>query len=78
MTSRRHSAGDRLILYTDGLTEATNSNGEEFGESKLVRLGILNVALDASHLLEVIRKEVASFSGGSFQDDFTLLVASVK
>ncbi len=70
--------GDRLILYTDGLTEATDSNGQEFGESKLVDLGILNVALDASHLLEAIMKEVASFSGGSFQDDFTLVVAAVK
>lgn len=70
--------GDRLILYTDGLTEATNSNGQEFGESKLVDLGILNVALDASHLLEAIMKEVATFSGGSFQDDFTLVVAAVK
>lgn len=40
--------------------------------------GILNVALDASHLLEAIMKEVASFSSGSFQDDFTLVVAAVK
>lgn len=71
-------AGDRLILYTDGLTEAMNAQGQEFGEPRLARLGRQNRALSATELLEVIRKEVSSYSGGSFQDDFTLVVVVVK
>lgn len=74
----RLEPGDRLVLYTDGVTEATNSEGQEFGEPKLVELGSRNVALSASDLLETIMKEVASFSAGSFQDDFTLVVVAVK
>ena len=30
------AAGDTLVLYTDGVTEATNADGEEFGESRLL------------------------------------------
>jgi len=36
------------------------------------------MGLGAPELLEVIRKEVSAFSGGSFQDDFTLVVVAVK
>ena len=71
-------AGDRLVLYTDGLTEAMDAEEQEFGEPRLVELGRRNSALSAAELLEVIRKEVSSFSGGSFQDDFTLVVVVVK
>jgi phosphoserine phosphatase RsbU/P len=71
-------AGDRLVLYTDGLTEAMNAEEEEFGEPRLVGLGRKNMGLGAAELLEVIRKEVSGFSGGSFQDDFTLVVVAVK
>ncbi len=70
--------GDRLVLYTDGVTEAMNSDGQEFGKQKLVELGSRNLALSAADLLETIRKEVAGFTGGSFQDDFTLVVVAVK
>lgn len=71
-------AGDRLVLYTDGLAEAMNAEEQEFGEPRLIELGRPNGALSAAELLEVIRKEVSSFSGGSFQDDFTLVVVVVK
>jgi phosphoserine phosphatase RsbU/P len=70
--------GDRLILYTDGLTEAMNAEEQEFGELRLVELGKRNTGLSAAELLEVIRKEVSGYSGGSFQDDFTLVVVAVK
>ena len=70
--------GDRLVFCTDGLTEAMNSNGEEFGETKLIALASRNVALSAPALLETITKEVASFSGGILQDDLTLVVVAVR
>jgi sigma-B regulation protein RsbU (phosphoserine phosphatase) len=72
------ASGDRLVLYTDGLTEAMNSNEQEFGEGRLLELCSSNIALSASELLAAIRKEVVSFCNGNFQDDFTLVVVAVK
>ena len=71
-------AGDRLVLYTDGLTEAMDAEEQEFGEARLVELGRRNMALSAAELLGAMMKEVSGFSGGSFQDDFTLVVVAVK
>jgi phosphoserine phosphatase RsbU/P len=72
------SSGDRLVLYTDGLTEAMNSDQQEFGERRLLELCSNNIAFSAAELLTTIRKEVVSFCNGNFQDDFTLLVVAVK
>jgi len=72
------ASGDRLVLYTDGLTEAMNSDEQEFGEGRLLELCSSNIALSASELLAAIRKEVFNFCSGNFQDDFTLVVVAVK
>ena len=72
------ASGDRLVLYTDGLTEAMNSDEQEFGEGRLLELCSRNIALSASELLVAIRKEVVSFCNGNFQDDLTLVVIAVK
>jgi len=77
-TGLRLDSGDRLVIYTDGLTEAMNSDGQEFGERRLVELGRRNIALSAAELLATIKKEVVSFCNGIFQDDFTLVVVAVK
>ena len=71
-------AGDQLVLYTDGLTESTNSEGQEYGERRLMELGSRNVRLSAHELLQTIAKEVTLFNAGNFQDDLTLVVVSVK
>ena len=71
-------SGDRLVLYTDGLTEAMNSDEQEFGEQRLLNLGSRKIALGASELVAAIKKEVVGFCNGSFQDDFTLVVVAVK
>jgi hypothetical protein len=63
-------AGDRLVLYTDGLTEAMNAEEEEFGEPRLVGLGRTNSGLGAAELLEVIRKEVSGYQRGKFSRRF--------
>jgi len=70
--------GDRLILYTDGLTEAMDHADQEFGQSRFVELASRNVAMSAAELLTTIMSDVSRFSGGSFQDDFTLVVVAVK
>lgn len=78
ITGVKLESGDQLVLYTDGLTEAMNSNGEEFGEARLVALANRNLRLSASDLLETVSKEVTRYCGGDFQDDFTLVIVSVK
>jgi sigma-B regulation protein RsbU (phosphoserine phosphatase) len=71
-------AGDRLILYTDGVIEATNSGGEEYTIPRLSALGTRWVALSAPDLLEKIRSEVTLYCNGCFHDDVTLVVLAVK
>ena len=71
-------SGDQLIMYTDGLTEALNPEGQEFGEANLTRLGLQNMRLGATHMLDTLKREVNRHCGGCFQDDLTLVVVAVK
>jgi len=72
------TAGDRLVLFTDGVTEVSGANGEEFGEERLVTVLLESRHLSAGALQEKILAEVAKFSGGRFEDDATLVVVAVK
>jgi phosphoserine phosphatase RsbU/P len=67
-------SGDRLLLFTDGVTELRTSTADEFGEERLVELLIKNKELDAESLRDRIVEAVADFGGGEFQDDATLVV----
>jgi phosphoserine phosphatase RsbU/P len=71
-------SGDRLILYTDGLTEAMDAEEQEFGETRLLEMAKRNMALSAADLIAALMKEVSGYCGGSFQDDFTLIGVAVK
>jgi serine phosphatase RsbU (regulator of sigma subunit) len=55
-----------------------DARDQEFGEARLIDLGKRHMALTAADLLAAIRKQVSAFSGGAFQDDFTLVVVAVK
>jgi serine phosphatase RsbU (regulator of sigma subunit) len=68
---------DRLLLFTDGLTEAANSAGEEFGEERLLRISKDRSQLNAADLLKTLMDAVSDFSGGNFRDDVTLLTLRV-
>ncbi|MCA1650182.1 MAG: serine/threonine-protein phosphatase [Acidobacteria bacterium] len=68
------STGDRVILFTDGITEARNAADEEFGEDQLIELARHNRACSAPALQARLAKAVATFTGGLFQDDATLIV----
>ncbi len=74
MGSAQLSPGDRVILFTDGVTEACNPAGEEFGEARLLRLLQEQRSLSADGLQAKILAAVAEFSGGRWQDDATLVV----
>ena len=70
------ATGDRLVLFTDGVTEARTSSGEEFGDERLIGLLVRNRHLRAEELQQKVMGAVANFSGGEFQDDATLIVMS--
>ena len=68
--------GDTLVLYTDGVTEASNGDGEEFGESHLLETLKSHADLPVGPLLQAVVAAVQQFSGGSDQqDDITLVIA---
>ena len=68
---------DRLVLFTDGVTEASNPQGEEFGDQRLLSLLEEHRALPAAALREKIAAAISEFSGGHLTDDATLLVLAV-
>jgi serine phosphatase RsbU (regulator of sigma subunit) len=71
------SPGDTLALYTDGVTEASNDAGEEFGEHRLVQA--LQQPHESCHgLLSAVLDEVRQFSSGEQRDDITLIVAKCR
>lgn len=69
-------SGDRLALFTDGLTEIRNAVGEEFGEARLRQLLIAERHRSASELQSLIMDAAIEFSGGEFEDDFALMIVA--
>jgi sigma-B regulation protein RsbU (phosphoserine phosphatase) len=67
-------SGDRLIFFTDGITEARRADDEEFGEARLIDVAVENRACSAPALQARLAEAVATFTGGVFQDDATLIV----
>jgi phosphoserine phosphatase RsbU/P len=69
--------GDRIILYTDGIVEARNSSGEEFGMDRLKGMVEENHALPVDRFADAVLDAVARWSekisGPSQSDDITLL-----
>ncbi|HXC49054.1 MAG TPA: SpoIIE family protein phosphatase [Candidatus Sulfotelmatobacter sp.] len=70
--------GDVLVIYTDGVTEAPNDAGEEFGESRLMKIVRAHPQLPVKEMLSVILDEVQQFSGASQADDLTLVIARAQ
>jgi len=68
--------GDRLILVTDGITEAENEHGEEFGEDRLMQLLVEGRYLSTDALQKSILDAVQAFARQGLQDDATLMIVS--
>jgi serine phosphatase RsbU (regulator of sigma subunit) len=67
-------AGDVLVFYTDGVTEAENRSGEEFGMERLSATLRRGSSLSAEELMTNIYNSAADFCGDDFNDDVTILV----
>ena len=68
------ASGDALVFYTDGVTEAENGLGEEFGLERLSAVVRDGSSLSAENLMTNIYNAAADFCGDDFHDDVTILV----
>ena len=68
------TAGDVLVFYTDGVTEAENRLGEEFGMERLSATVRTGSSLSAEDLMTNVYNAAADFCGDDFNDDVTILV----
>lgn len=69
--------GDRLLLFTDGITEAAKPDGEEFGEQRLVEVAVHSRHQSAGDLKEQLLAQVKTFCDSQLADDATLIVIGV-
>jgi sigma-B regulation protein RsbU (phosphoserine phosphatase) len=71
--------GDLLLVYSDGLVEAPNAAGEEFGERRVAAAAREHAGADATVIRDAVVEAVDRFSEGSpAHDDLTLVVARVR
>lgn len=71
--------GDLLLWLTDGLVEARNAAGEEFGEARVVELLKKHAQLSSRQLLAELRRAVLAHAGGDrLEDDVTLLLVRAR
>ena len=67
--------GDILVLYTDGVTELTNRQGQAFGIARLVQVIQANRTLAAVEIVRQVIDAAQAFAGSSgFRDDLTLVI----
>jgi len=78
MREQKLSPGDVLALYTDGITEANNDRGEEFGERCLIDALQQHRELSCQALLTAIVDTVQRFSPQEQHDDITAIVAKFR
>ncbi|HKO57163.1 MAG TPA: SpoIIE family protein phosphatase [Thermoanaerobaculia bacterium] len=70
------AAGDRVVLFTDGASEA-RSGEEMFGEERLADIVVAQRELPAKPLQAKLVEAVSAFAAGELEDDLTLVVVSV-
>ena len=71
--------GDRLFLYTDGVTEATNVDNKLYGEDRLLSFMNYGASMKATKLLPALKANIDEFVGEAPQfDDITMLIFDYK
>lgn len=74
----RLQPGDLLVLFSDGVTEATNASGVEFGESRLEAAVAGCRDRPLAEILEQVMKTVRGWAGEELHDDMTLLLVRAR
>lgn len=71
--------GDTLLLYTDGVTEATNPGDEQFGVERLAAVVQRETGSTPKTLVQALRQELQTFTNGqTLADDTTVVVARIE
>ena len=65
----RFEPGQVMVIYTDGITEAANADGEEYGSERFAYRVLEGIHLPAKKLIDHVRKGVADFTERKFLDD---------
>jgi hypothetical protein len=71
-------AGDKVLLYTDGITEAKDLNDELFGEERLMDIVIQHRGSSPADINNAIMSEVETFTRGYTDDDITLMCVAIN
>jgi phosphoserine phosphatase RsbU/P len=75
----RLASGDKLVIYSDGVTEAQNAAGAFFGRKRLRQLAAARASSSCRELHDAIQEAVAAFTEGAPQsDDVTLLALEYR
>ncbi len=70
--------GDRLLLFTDGITEARDADGNEFEDAGIAAFARANNTLSARELNTRLLAQTSAFCNAQFEDDATLLVIAAN
>lgn len=75
--------GDRLVLYTDGVSEARNARGEWFGDEALAAFAVREASLSTDAFIHQLLTDVERWTGHSaagqaFEDDLTIVVVDAE
>jgi sigma-B regulation protein RsbU (phosphoserine phosphatase) len=74
----RVAPGDRVLIYTDGLTEVFDSTGSELGDCGLVDFVVNARSDDLFRMTDRILEQIVSFQHGPATDDRTLILVGIK
>jgi serine phosphatase RsbU (regulator of sigma subunit) len=74
------ASGARLVIFSDGLTDALNVNGEEFGDERVVQCCLgMEAGAEAKEIAERLTRAAAEWAAGVEPfDDTTLVVMTVE
>ena len=72
------SSGDRLVLFTDGVTEARDCNEDEFGDERLLAAVRATQLGSAAEIQRKVLQSASEFSQGIWHDDATVVVVAVQ
>jgi phosphoserine phosphatase RsbU/P len=77
-TQLKLESGDRLVLYTDGITEVESPHDEEFGMERVKEIVVRNRAGSAEEIQRSLMQAVSRHCEERFQDDATVVVIAVQ
>jgi sigma-B regulation protein RsbU (phosphoserine phosphatase) len=71
--------GDRLFLYSDGITECTNTNREPFTDARFMKFIAASAHMPLDKVIDDLEEELIKWRGGEeFDDDISLLALEIN